>query len=72
MILQPSVTPTLEYMGSVSIPDGQYTSFFLEVRWAAAQGGFRFTTQASIVPMARPFSSCSGDLSVKYNCKRMV
>ena len=37
------------YVGSVPAPaKGQHISFFLEARWAEAQGAYRFTTQASI------------------------
>jgi hypothetical protein len=51
---------------------GRYTSFFLEARWDLAHGGFRFTTQASIVPMQRPFPSCQDGVDSQYNCERMV
>ena len=61
------------YVGHVAAPpNGQWTTFFLEARWAADDGGFRFTTQQSIVPVAFPFVGCVDNSSSMYNCKRMV
>ena len=37
------------------------------VQFGVLQGGFHFTTQMSIVPVARPFPPCSGD-----ECQRLV
>ena len=48
-------------------PAGQWTAFFIDVQFAEGDGGFRFTSQISVVPMARPFASCRG-----ANCSRLV
>jgi hypothetical protein len=38
---QPTATADLRFTGSVPTPvGGQYTSFFLEARWAVAEGEF--------------------------------
>ena len=62
-----------QFVGRVAFPpQGQWSTFFLEARWAAADGGFRFTTQQSIVPVKLPFDSCKDDPDTALNCKRMV
>lgn len=47
-----------------AVPTGQFAAFFLSAEFA---GGFRFTTQVSIVPAAFPYAPCSGK-----GCNRLV
>jgi hypothetical protein len=57
------------WKGSVPPPPaGQWTSFVVSVQYGLAAGGFHFTTQMSIVPVARPFATCTEGV----NCTRLV
>ena len=57
------------WKGSVPPPPaGQWTSFVVSVQFGLAAGGFHFTTQMSIVPVARPFAPCTAGV----NCTRLV
>ena len=49
-------------------PPGQWTSFVVSVQYGLAAGGFHFTTQMSIVPVAHPFAPCTAGV----NCTRLV
>jgi hypothetical protein len=68
--LQSPATPLAKGVWEAKVPPppaGQWTSFLVDVKFGLLEGGFHFTTQMSIVPVARPFKPCVGD-----GCQRLV